>query len=181
MRTCKIEGCEKKHYAHGWCQMHYKRWQTSGNVGQAELLHKHHTVLERMCTRCGELLPATNEYFCKDKQKRDGLSSRCKKCHSNIGKAANKKLRLQVLEYYSDGILCCACCGEAHIEFMTLDHINGDGKEHRAKVGHGPAMYRWIIANDYPPMFEVLCHNCNWSKGIRGYCPHEREREVELE
>lgn len=25
-RTCSIEGCERIHYARGWCSRHYKRW-----------------------------------------------------------------------------------------------------------------------------------------------------------
>lgn len=30
MRTCGIEGCEKKHEARGWCNMHYLKWRTHG-------------------------------------------------------------------------------------------------------------------------------------------------------
>ena len=29
-------------------------------------------------------------------------------------------------------------------------------------------------------IFQVLCHNCNMSKGFYGYCPHEKERENEI-
>lgn len=35
-RMCSIGGCEKQHYARGWCQMHYKRWQKHGSPGTAE-------------------------------------------------------------------------------------------------------------------------------------------------
>ena len=31
MKTCKIEGCEKRHVARGWCNMHYKRWKAHGD------------------------------------------------------------------------------------------------------------------------------------------------------
>jgi hypothetical protein len=27
MRTCDIEGCERKHYARGWCSPHYHQWR----------------------------------------------------------------------------------------------------------------------------------------------------------
>lgn len=27
MRICKIQGCGRKHKAHGWCSFHYERWQ----------------------------------------------------------------------------------------------------------------------------------------------------------
>lgn len=32
MKTCTIEGCEKRYYARGWCQMHYRRWKVHGDT-----------------------------------------------------------------------------------------------------------------------------------------------------
>jgi hypothetical protein len=29
----------------------------------------------------------------------------------------------------------CVCCGEAEEAFLTLDHVNNDGKQHRAELG----------------------------------------------
>ena len=31
MRTCTLEGCSKRHEAHGWCDMHYARWKRTGD------------------------------------------------------------------------------------------------------------------------------------------------------
>lgn len=31
MRLCKIDGCGKKHEAHGWCKKHYLRWWRYGD------------------------------------------------------------------------------------------------------------------------------------------------------
>jgi HNH endonuclease len=39
-RICSIEGCGRKHVAHGFCGMHYKRWSTTGELGPAELINK---------------------------------------------------------------------------------------------------------------------------------------------
>lgn len=32
VKTCTIEGCEKRYYARGWCQMHYRRWKVHGDT-----------------------------------------------------------------------------------------------------------------------------------------------------
>jgi len=31
MRICEIEGCDRKHLAKGWCDMHWKRWRKHGD------------------------------------------------------------------------------------------------------------------------------------------------------
>ena len=29
-RTCEVEGCDRKHYGRGWCNLHYQRWRKRG-------------------------------------------------------------------------------------------------------------------------------------------------------
>jgi hypothetical protein len=36
VRTCSELGCERVHYARGWCGMHYKRWLRTGNPVRGE-------------------------------------------------------------------------------------------------------------------------------------------------
>lgn len=81
-----------------------------------------------------------------------------------------RNLRIKCINYYSNNKNCCACCGEKRFEFLAIDHIHGDGSKHRKLVGKN--MVRWIINNNFPNMFMILCHNCNQSMGIYGYCPH---------
>jgi hypothetical protein len=88
----------------------------------------------------------------------------------------NKKIRLIVLQFYSAPIPFCNCCGEKQYEFLSIDHINGGGNEHRrtfTKDGKGGNIYHWLKRNDFPPGFQILCHNCNMSKGFYGQCPHK--------
>lgn len=91
-----------------------------------------------------------------------------------------RALRLEVLSRYGGS---CACCGEEREPFLSIDHINGDGAEHRRAIcgdwskGSGSRVYRWLKANGFPADgFRVLCHNCNMARAMRGECPHEVER-----
>lgn len=77
-------------------------------------------------------------------------------------------LRRQVLKRYSDGRPQCSCCGTEYYPFLTLDHINKDGANHRETVtgnrrSTGRRFWAWIIKNGFPPGFRVLCYNCNCS------------------
>lgn len=91
-------------------------------------------------------------------------------------KKSATKLRFTVLQHYG---LQCACCGESHYEFLAIDHINGNGRQHRKSIDKGLSsgqFYRWLIKNNFPKEFQTLCHNCNLAKGFYGQCPHQRER-----
>lgn len=85
--------------------------------------------------------------------------------------------RTTCLKHYSGGEIKCKCCGENQEQFMCIDHIDGGGNKHRKSLSPsgkgGGNIYRWLISHNYPPGFQVLCHNCNLAKGFYGVCPHE--------
>ena len=76
----------------------------------------------------------------------------------------------------------CACCGETMAEFLTVDHINGDGAAHRKQLtgktrASSIKIYRDIRKRGFPKdQFRVLCFNCNCAIGSWGYCPHAHTR-----
>ena len=82
-------------------------------------------------------------------------------------------LRTDVLTAYGNK---CACCGEETRQFLSIDHMDGNGRKHRRENGlmSGQAFYAWLRRNKYPPRFQVLCHNCNCAKGYYGECPHKK-------
>lgn len=90
------------------------------------------------------------------------------------------RLEAKIEAFTRYGGCSCACCGEKHIEFLEIDHIQNDGAEHRMRLGGknfvGLRFYKWLKRNAYPDGFQVLCGNCNSAKGRYGECPHERER-----
>jgi len=85
--------------------------------------------------------------------------------------------RYRTLQKYSNASEpYCSCCKENAIEFLSIDHINGRmGEEGDRKTGYN--LIRWLIRNNYPEGFQVLCHNCNQAKGYYGLCPHKGKVE----
>ena len=81
------------------------------------------------------------------------------------------KNRLEVLEHYGGVPPKCKCCGEEEVKFLSIDHIDGGGKEHRAKTGSN--YIAWFKKNNFPNGFQILCHNCNLAKGFYQECPHQ--------
>ena len=73
-------------------------------------------------------------------------------------------LKLEVLSHYSKGITKCKRCDETMIEFLTVDHII-PRKEHGHSRSFGSDnLLHWIIRNDYPKGFQILCWTCNMIK-----------------
>ena len=87
------------------------------------------------------------------------------------GKDWTKGKRYKIIEHYSKGKFECACCGETMYEFLSIDHINNDGAEHRKKIGTN--IMGWLIKNNFPEGFQILCMNCNYGKRFTGICPHK--------
>ena len=67
----------------------------------------------------------------------------------------------------------CVCCGEKRFEFLTIEHINQDGAEHRRKIGGSRMMHSWLKKNNYPDGYTILCFNCNAASYYYGKCPHK--------
>jgi hypothetical protein len=85
-------------------------------------------------------------------------------------------MRLKLIEEYGGK---CACCGETEEAFLSIDHISGDGREHRKLIGTGgQAFYLWLKNHGYPKdNFQLLCMNCNFAKGKLGECPHQTKKQ----
>lgn len=82
-----------------------------------------------------------------------------------------QKIKLMVFNHYSSGTNECACCKENNIMFLSLDHINNNGNQHRKKIGRH--IYLWLYSKKYPSGFQILCYNCNHAKHLNGgICPH---------
>jgi len=82
-----------------------------------------------------------------------------KKNQSNRENTA--KLKKEVLTHYGNGELKCVLCGFDNSYSLTIDHINGNGNNHRKQLGGGGMkVYLWLKRNNYPESFRTLCANC---------------------
>ena len=91
-----------------------------------------------------------------------------------------KLLKSQVFMHYCNGVIQCACCGELIEEFLTIDHISGRKNYNHSKSSTGYILYSWIIQNDFPDGFQILCMNCNWAKGMYEQCPHQTKKSLRI-
>lgn len=93
---------------------------------------------------------------------------------ADIRRRHYRKLQKIVFDHYGNE---CACCGESEPIFLSIDHVNNDGAEHRKEIGVGHILFRWIIDNDFPKTLQLLCCNCNLGKHRNGgVCPHDASR-----
>lgn len=126
------------------------------------------------CIECGVELTSINEI--RYGARKTKASNLCKSCYKVKDKIKRFEIKKKVIEHYGGK---CTCCGENHLELLTLDHINNDGNKHRKerKFMLGTNMYADLLRNNFECNYElqVLCWNCNLAKNYYGYCPHQKD------
>lgn len=124
------------------------------------------------CTICGETMmakkaqknrcnPCRKKYL-KDYQKLSSTKERRARQH--------RQLRERAFAGYGGR---CVCCKENRFEFLALDHVNGGGRKDR-ETRSTQQIARFVVKNNHPDEFRVLCHNCNSAVGWYGTCPHQQ-------
>lgn len=125
---------------------------------------------EKRCIglRCEKPLKTLLDFY-RNKGTKDGFAAVCKECKWQ----RDLDLKRKFVDGYGGK---CTCCGENEIRFLTLEHINHDGKEHRKNSGGNTGMWLEIIKQGFPPQYTVLCFNCNCSEGQGKPCPHKSRK-----
>lgn len=140
--------------------------------------------------RASRMYRAKNQHVAEYREKQN---ARAREAHRRNHEGSKKKLRNGAQERFlrdKKAALArygkmCACCGENDYRFLTFQHANGDGKEHRISMGIAPrgsgaAFVRKLRMADYPdwPGLIVLCANCHMAEDLWGGCPHQKEKAL---
>lgn len=97
---------------------------------------KHYEVAPKpkICKKCSVLLIEGNTYpsdwkhgnqmckFCRQEECKNITPEK----KSEYGFASRLKAKAETLDIYGNK---CVCCGETNWQFLTIDHINNDGKK----------------------------------------------------
>jgi len=146
---------------------------------------------------CSICLESRRKYAANKRQaRRDGkLCHKCGKtsqkplCHAcsqeqnNRNRTNRDTIKYKVMLHYSKSDKpICECCNESCLIMLTIDHINGNGNQHRIKETNGrgaDTFYRWLRNNNYPAEYRVLCFNCNISAyHNNGICSHTQQQQL---
>lgn len=143
--------------------------------------------MEKKCTKCGEL--KTVSCFSKSKYYKDGFHIYCKPCRVKLNRENflnhpetqrvykrkwNASHKEKVFLHYGKGEIECAMCGFSDARALTIDHVEGGGNKHRKEVGSN-YVYRWIVKNNFPSGFQILCMNCQFIKIVENDERHSQK------
>jgi hypothetical protein len=84
--------------------------------------------------------------------------------------------KMKCLVHYSSAKpeCCWAGCNVTDTDMLQIDHIHNNGASNKKDYGTGK-LYVWLIKNNMPEGYQVLCANHNWKKELM------RRREMRVE
>lgn len=139
----------------------------------------------KTCTKCKLELPLN--MFTRHLRSNDKLYPSCKKCVAAWNRSwyqrnkesqcrYRKKQRFQyrqrVLDAYGGK---CVCCSESEPSMLAIDHIHGGGNKERKNLYQCThTLFKILKDQGWPKdRYQLLCHNCNYSKHYYGQCAHK--------
>ena len=145
-------------YGRKYRKLHYKR--ISENIKRWCNEHRKHLKEQRMIWR---------------EKNREVLRERANRWL----RQHRKEWKLEVIKKYGGK---CDCCGIKDIEFLTIDHIKGNGKAERKKLNSTYAIYRKLHKNPINKNeYRILCMNCNFATRLGNICPHKKRINTKQE
>ena len=138
--------------------------------------------MPKVCSQCSRPADRVDRKLCsvcREKSRRNMAEQRRRHPQQTVDSRINSRRRLnkKVIDHYGGK---CVCCSESTLVFLTLDHKENDGAEHRRQLSSSAgsrmssySFYAWVRDSNYPIDLQVLCWNCQWGKQKNGICPHQ--------
>ncbi len=158
-KVARIPDChpDEPHAAHGMCRKCYAK----GGAARATCHPEKRLVANGLCSAC----------YSKRRYDRDPETARRQTRESQA--RTRKRTRDALVEAYG-GKCACARCPETNTAFLTLEHADKSGKQHRAEMGSHT--YADLRRRGFPQEgYTLLCWNCNALTRFGKPCPHESE------
>jgi hypothetical protein len=144
-----------------WCCKSCDNTQKNSLLNKNKIRQNVVVPYVKKCWHCKKI-KKSNEFF-RYNGKSDGLNSACKECDNN------RYVSERVAVFNALGGVKCVRCNITEIKFLTVQHINNDGKEHR--IHFNPrGLYRDILLNSDKSKYEVLCICCNKEDYLKHLC-----------
>jgi hypothetical protein len=109
----------------------------------------------KRCSKCRVI--KLLEHFIEEKHR---FCRDCRPSLKNSKKLWWETKRRKVLTHYGNR---CARCGFTDQRALSIDHVEGGGAEHRRNLKSND-ICAWLMRNNFPPGFQILCMNCQWIK-----------------
>jgi hypothetical protein len=147
---------DREHWAKGLCGRCYNKQRENSVRATCHPERPH--LANGLCTTC------------HSKQRYDQDPASAQRLARESQARTRKRLRDQLVEAYG-GKCACSGCPETNQAFLTLEHVNRDGGEHRKKVGSH--VYADLRRRGFPQEgYTLLCWNCNAMTRFGKTCPH---------
>lgn len=130
----------------------------------------------KVCPGCNRKLPATTEFFFRDRRTKSGVTCRCKTClrayadkynkeHPEWAKENRKKQKIRANKKCRDLIKklktenSCVDCGKFyHFSVMDFDHVRGEKKFNICRLDNRGAFQQLLKEIE---KCEIVCSNCH--------------------
>ncbi len=91
--------------------------------------------------------------------------------YQEVGKKREAQARIDIkvetLAHYGKARLACVMCGESRLACLSIDHIDGNGSQHRKLWNrYGYRFYIRLKRDGFPKGYQTLCMNCQFVKAV---------------
>lgn len=149
---------DRPHQAHGLCFSCYNRHRINSVKADCHPDRPH--LANGLCATC------------HSKARYDQDPETARRLARESGARIRKRIRDEMVAIYG-GRCNCPKCPETNPAFLTLEHVNGDGAQHRKVTRH---VYEDLRRQGWPKEgYTLLCWNCNAMTRYGRTCPHMEE------